>query len=214
MAGQPQHSLAIPPSAMTDADNPLNLFHHWLQAWCIDAQTDTSSDEATACCLATVDRQGRPDARMVLLKNYNENGFDIYTDMTSSKSHHLNAMPYATLCFYWPAQGRQIRISGQCQKIPATDADAYFHSRHRKSQIGAWASQQSRPLHDDALAQAVRAYTNQFSQQIPRPNQWAGWRLMPAWIEFWQQGHNRLHQRTRYIRKPHRRKWHAMQLFP
>jgi pyridoxamine 5'-phosphate oxidase len=159
--------------------------------------------EATAGVLATADAQARPSARFVLVKEVDEDGFWFYTNEESVKARDLEQNPYAALCFHWPSERVQFRIEGRVEKASAARSDAYFAERPRISQIGAWASEQSRPLLSrDALLQRVRDVEGVYAgKAVPRPPHWGGYRVIPERIEHWQEGEFRLHDRHLYERK-------------
>jgi pyridoxamine 5'-phosphate oxidase len=154
--------------------------------------------------LATADRQGRPSARVVLLKGLDERGFIFYTNYHSRKGHELEENPEAALVFYWPEQERQVCVAGQVSKLPASESEAYFRSRPRGSRIGAWASDQSAVMQDRAELEAKwKQFEERFpGEDIPCPPHWGGFVLAPARLEFWQGRLNRLHDRFRYTRLP------------
>ncbi|MBC6444210.1 MAG: pyridoxamine 5'-phosphate oxidase [Alphaproteobacteria bacterium GM202ARS2] len=191
----------------------MTLFDGWYRGWCAYAQHH--GIEASACSLATVDARAHPHVRMVLLKGYGEQGFCFYTDLMSAKSQHLYHNPHAALCFYWHGHHRQVRVVGRCSPIADKDAQAYFASRESLSQLGAWASSQSRPLVSRRqLEERVKARTHQFQTTIPKPQQWGGFCLKPTDIEFWQQEKGRLHQRKLYTQKPKQKTWQCVMLSP
>jgi len=163
--------------------------------------------------LATADESGAPHVRMVLLKAADERGFVFYTNLESPKASDLRANPRAELCFFWPPT-RQIRIRGNVQPVSPEEADAYFATRPRISQLGAWASRQSRPLGAYAeLERAVAACAIRFGlKAVPRPAHWSGFRLVPEQMEFWEQRAFRLHNRVRYTRTA--QGWEEQALFP
>ena len=177
--------------------DPYQLFAAWLN----EAER-TEPVDPNAMALATVDAQGMPNVRIVLLKGFAADGFVFYTNLESAKGAELAANPKAALCFYWKSLERQVRVRGPVTAVAASEADAYFASRARGSRIGAWASAQSRPLESRfALEKAVAAYTAKFAVgEVPRPAHWSGFRLDPAEIEFWRAGTFRLHDRTRFTR--------------
>ena len=159
--------------------------------------------EPSAMSLATVDENGSPSLRIVLLKGVDEQGFVFYTNLESRKGRDLRARPRAALCFYWSALDLQIRISGGVTPVPEEEADEYFASRPRGSQIGAWASRQSSVIetHGDLDARVAR-YEKEFEgREVPRPPFWSGFRVDPEAIEFWRNRANRLHDRTLYTRE-------------
>jgi pyridoxamine 5'-phosphate oxidase len=178
------------------ADDPIEQF----AAWYAEAQGSTRLADAMA--LSTVDADGSPAVRFVLLKAFGPDGFDFFTDYRSDKAGQLEANPRAALALWWPELGRQVRVSGSVQRLDADASDAYFSSRPREAQIGAWASEQSAPLADRAeLTRSVEEATRRFEGvEVERPPHWGGYRLVPEEIEFWQQGEARLHDRFRYRR--------------
>ena len=190
--------------------DPISLFKQWLE----DASAHSAIADATAMCLATAEKDGQPSARMVLLKGVDSRGFCFYTNMESAKAKALKANPRAALCFYWQPLGRQVRIEGLVEQVTQTEADAYFESRPRESRIGAWASRQSQPLISRThLLEEVLAQSLLFDgKEVPRPDFWSGWRVVPSMIEFWQEGHYRLHDREVYRRKDVA--WEHTRLYP
>jgi pyridoxamine 5'-phosphate oxidase len=161
-----------------------------------------SPADATAAALATASAAGRPAARMVLVKGADARGFVFFTNFGSGKARDLAENPRAALCFFWPATGEQVRVEGEVGALPAAEADAYFATRPRASQVGAWASRQSEPLASrEELDAAVRAIEDRFrGGDVPRPAFWGGYVLRPARIEFWRSGDGRLHHRVLYER--------------
>jgi pyridoxamine 5'-phosphate oxidase len=158
--------------------------------------------DPTAMALATSDEAGNPSVRIVLLKAYDARGFVFYTNYEGRKGRELLARPQAALCFYWPTIDIQVRIEGSVVEVADDEADAYFASRNRLSQIGAWASRQSEPLENpDALDKRVSKYEREFEgKAVPRPPHWSGFRVQPERIEFWKGKPNRLHERHLYTR--------------
>lgn len=178
--------------------NPIELFKEWMaEAY----KTEPVDPEAMA--LATVGADGKPSVRMVLLKSVDQDGFCFYTNMESRKGGELANNPNVALCFHWKSQARQIRVEGKADMVPTTVVDAYFKTRHPLSRLGAWASQQSRPLASrKELEDRVAQYEKKFAgQEIPRPPHWAGYRVVPQKIEFWQEGKGRLHDRFLFTRQ-------------
>lgn len=176
--------------------DPFELFQEWL-----DAATKTELNDPEAMALATVDAEGSPSVRMVLLKGVSPDGFTFYTNMESRKGKELIAQPVAALCLHWKSQRRQIRVEGRVEQVAAPLVDAYFKTRHYLSRLGAWASQQSQPLDSRAtLETRVTEFEKQFGQDVPRPPHWGGFRIVPEKIEFWQDGAGRLHDRFLFTR--------------
>jgi pyridoxamine 5'-phosphate oxidase len=188
---------------------PYTLFKTWLG----EAEKSESNDP-NAMALATVDKTGLPDVRMVLLKGYDEHGFVFYTNFESNKGKELLSSMKAALCFHWKSLRRQVRVRGPVEKVSDTEADAYFKSRPRGSRIGAWASKQSRPLESRfALEKAVAEYTAKYAiGDIPRPPYWSGFRILPQTIEFWQDKPFRLHDRLVFTKAGD--KWATERLYP
>jgi pyridoxamine 5'-phosphate oxidase len=176
---------------------PIGLFVEWLA----DAK-GTEPNDANAMALATVDAEGLPDARMVLLKDVDDRGFTFYSNRESAKGRALAAHPHAALLFHWKSLRRQVRVRGPVEPVSTAEADAYFASRARESRIGAWASDQSRPLDSrEALELAVARETARFEgREVPRPERWTGWRVIPESVEFWRDRPFRLHDRLRFDR--------------
>jgi pyridoxamine 5'-phosphate oxidase len=158
--------------------------------------------DPSAMALGTVEEGGQPTVRIVLLKGYDDRGFVFYTNYEGRKGRHLLSNPKAALCFYWPTIDIQVRIEGTVTKVADKEADAYFATRHRLSQIGAWASRQSEPLESPtALDERFRKYEGEFAGKgVPRPKYWSGFRVSPERIEFWKGKPNRLHERHLYTR--------------
>lgn len=158
--------------------------------------------DATAMSLATADHRGRPSARMVLLKGADARGFVFYTNLESRKGRDLTENPFAALCIHWPASRQQVRVEGRVERVTAAESDAYFASRPRESQLGAWASQQSEPLASrEELEARVAELGRRYPDAVPRPPQWGGYRLVPDRIELWFDGAARLHDRFEYQRR-------------
>jgi len=158
--------------------------------------------EPNAMSLGTIEKGGQPSVRIVLLKGFDERGFVFYTNYEGRKGRELLVHPKAALCFYWPPLDIQVRIEGMVTKVAEVEADAYFASRERRSQIGAWASRQSEPLESPtALEERVAQYEKEFAgRDVPRPKFWSGFRVSPDRIEFWKGKPNRLHERHLYTR--------------
>ena len=176
---------------------PIGLFVDWLA----DARAHEVND-ANAMTLSTLDAESLPDARIVLLKDVDGRGFTFYSNRESAKGVELDARPVAALTFHWKSLRRQVRVRGAVQPVGPEEADAYFASRARESRIGAWASDQSRPLPDRAAPEAaVARETARFDgQDVPRPERWTGWRVVPLSVEFWRDRPFRLHDRMRFDR--------------
>ncbi len=189
--------------------DPIHLFADWLA----EAEK-TEPNDPNAMTLATTTPDGFPSARMVLLKHADEAGFVFYTNLESRKGGELAANPRAALLFHWKSLRRQVRIEGPVTPVSAAEADAYYHSRPRASQIGAWASAQSRPLESRFhLEKQVAAYTARYAiGTVPRPPHWSGFRVAPARMEFWQDKPFRLHDRLIYAREGG--SWRTERLFP
>lgn len=180
---------------MTAPPDPIRLFHRWLE----DAER-SEPDVHTAMTLATSDADGRPSARMVLLKGADARGFVFYTNAESRKGRDLAGNPRASLVFHWKTLRRQVRIDGTVARVPDEEADAYFATRPRGSQIAAWASAQSRPLESPhGLERGMAVHAARFGAgRVPRPPHWTGFRVAPLLIEFWRHRRLRLHDRTVY----------------
>jgi pyridoxamine 5'-phosphate oxidase len=180
------------------AQNPVELFKEWLaEAY------KTEPNDPDAMALATVGKDGFPSVRMVLLKCIDNNGFTFYTNMESRKGQELSGNPQAALCFHWKSQARQVRVEGKATMIPAPLVNVYFKTRHFLSRLGAWASQQSRPLASrEELEQRVKEYEEKFKgQEVPCPPYWVGYCIAPQKIEFWQEGKGRLHDRFLFTKQ-------------
>jgi pyridoxamine 5'-phosphate oxidase len=194
----------------TQAGEPLRLF----EAWLADAERSEPNDP-NAVALATVDADGLPNVRMVLLKGV-DSGFVFYTNFESAKGRELLASGKAALCFHWKSLRRQVRVRGPVAVVDDAEADAYYASRARGSRIGAWASKQSRPLEGRfALEAEVARFTARFGiGEIPRPAHWSGFRLTPVSIEFWHDRPFRLHDRVQFTRTEPAQAWTKTRLYP
>jgi len=195
----------------TEADEPLQLF----VAWFAEAK-GAEPINPNAMALATVDAGGLPNARMVLMKGCDDRGFVFYTNLGSVKGHELAQAPKAALTFYWKSLQRQVRARGHVEPVTPEEADAYFATRSRMAQIGAWASKQSTALESRlAFEKAVARYTAKFAiGAVPRPPHWSGYRLVPVEIEFWQERPFRLHDRVTFLRADPHASWTKTRLYP
>lgn len=191
---------------ITDPE-PLAPFRRWF------AEASASETDASAMALATT-RDGFPALRFVLLKGCDERGFVFYTNLESRKAEELSDNPRAALCFFWKSLRRQVRIEGTVAPVAAAEADAYFATRARESQLGAWASLQSRPLPDRAtLERETGAVADRFAgREVTRPPFWSGFRVVPERVEFWQEQPARLHDRWLYLREGGL--WRRQRLYP
>ena len=176
--------------------------------------TATGMSDPNAMTVSTVDPSGQPSARMVLLKGFDEHGFVFYTNFESRKGREILGNPKVSLSFYWRQLDKQVVILGTAERVSDEEADAYFASRARTSQLGAWASQQSRPLPGRAqlLSEVAKLEARWLGRPVPRPPYWSGFRVVPHWIEIWIAGTFRLHDRTAYERVPEG--WRVTKLYP
>jgi pyridoxamine 5'-phosphate oxidase len=206
-----EHPSWLTTGDFTEANEPLRLFAAWFE----EAKRSEPADPE-AMALATVDADGLPDARMVLLKGFDERGFVFYTNVDSRKGRQLAHTPRAALLFHWKSLNRQVRLRGPVEPVSEGEADAYFASRHRLAQIGAWASKQSSPLESRlAFEKAVALYTAKFGLgTIPRPPNWTGYRVMPLLMEFWHNRPYRLHDRIEFRRAASNAAWVKTRLYP
>jgi len=190
------------------AVDPIALFRSWMR----EAEAGEPNDP-NALALATATAEGAPSVRMVLLKGLDERGFAFYTNAGSRKGQELAENPRAAMCFHWKSLRKQVRVEGLISELPGAEADAYFHSRSRNSQLGAVASRQSRPLSSrELLEERVRAAEEQFPDTVPRPDLWVGYVLWPERIEFWINQADRLHDRFLFMRTDDG--WNKERLFP
>jgi pyridoxamine 5'-phosphate oxidase len=190
------------------ADTPLLQFSRWFEE-----ALQAGAIEPTAMTLATCDGKGRPSARIVLLKGYDERGFVFYTNYQSRKGTELAGNPYASLLFFWPSLERQVRIEGRVGKVSAEESNAYYDSRPLGSRIGAWASPQSQPISRGALEARTREFAQSLGEHPPRPEHWGGYRLEPDRVEFWQGRPSRLHDRL-VFHKDEQQQWTSVRLAP
>ena len=192
------------------AADPFTQFTAWWQE-----AVNSQIEEVNAMTLATITPEGRPDARIVLLKGYDENGFNFFSNYNSRKGQELAAHPYAALVFFWKELERQIRIEGTIEILDGTESDAYHQSRPELSRIAAWASPQSQEIPGrNVLEQNMEKYRQQFAGgNIPRPPHWGGYKVKPQQIEFWQGRRSRLHDRLKYV-KTESGEWQIVRLAP
>jgi pyridoxamine 5'-phosphate oxidase len=196
---------------LSEITDPIATAQNWLAA----AEKSEPSD-ANAMSLATVDSDGLPNVRMVLLKDISERGFVFYTNFHRQKGVELLTTKKAALCLHWKSVGRQIRARGDIEVVTEAEADAYFNSRHPVSRLGANASRQSEPLKDrKTLEDAVQAAEQRYGHEnIPRPSHWSGFRILPVEIEIWENGDYRIHNRIRFTRANHDLPWAGARLYP
>ncbi len=192
-------------------NDPMALFAAWM-----DEAAKSEPDDANTMALASVDEQGRPNVRMVLLKDADTRGFVFYTNLESAKGRELQNRPDAALCFHWKTLRRQVRIRGPVSPVGDAEADAYFASRPKESQIGAWASAQSRPMKGRfALEREIAKYAVKYAvAKVPRPPCWSGLCVTPLEIEFWRDRPFRLHDRLVYRRSAPDKAWQTERLYP
>jgi len=183
-------------SCFLDLKDPIQLFKVWMEE-----AKKTEPNDPNAVALATSNKKNLPSVRMVLLKDFNENGFVFYTNLNSQKGIELKENPNASMCFHWKSLLRQVRISGSVSSVSDKVADQYYNTRGYESRIGAWASKQSKVLSSrDELINSIKDYKKKFDDQnnVPRPSHWSGWNLSPLTIEFWLDGESRIHERLKY----------------
>jgi len=190
------------------AASPFQQFSTWFEQ-----AAAAHVPEPNAMTLATADAQGRPSARIVLLKGADERGFAFYTNYQSRKGHELDARPQASLLFFWQQLERQVRIEGTVERVAPEESDAYFASRPAGSRIGAWASPQSQPISRQDLEAREAEYRQRYGEHIPRPPHWGGYRVVPDSFEFWQGRPSRLHDRLVY-RRDAQGAWQVVRLAP
>src|ERR1700722_19246184 len=206
-----EHTSWLTGGDFTEAEEPFRLF----AAWFAEAKK-AEPVNPDAMAIATIDEAGLPNVRMVLLKGFDERGFVFYTNLGSVKAHELDGAPKAALTFYWKTLQRQVRVRGNVEPVSAEEADAYFASRPRMAQIGAWASKQSTALESRlAFEKAVAIHTAKFAVgPVPRPPHWSGYRVAPQEIEFWQERPFRLHDRVAFTRASATTPWSKTRLYP
>ncbi len=189
--------------------DPFALFKNWYET----AQKQEPSD-ANAMCLATVDADGQPSVRVVLLRGLDNAGFSFFTNYKSRKAREMGSNPHAAICFHWKSTAQQIRAEGKIIELPAKISDEYFYARHPESQLGSWASLQSEPLESrEFLNMRMDQYRDQFKgKKIPRPPHWGGYKLVAEKIEFWQDGAHRLHDRELFVKSGDA--WTVRRLYP
>lgn len=206
-----EHTVKLTSDDFTEADEPMRLFAAWLG----DA-TQSEPRDPTAMTLATVDSDGLPNARMVLLKGADAEGFVFYTNTESQKGNELAANAKAALVFHWKSLNRQVRVRGVVERVTPEEADAYFATRPKQAQIGAWASQQSRPLESRlAFEKAIAVNAAKYALgTVPRPPHWSGFRIVPSSIEFWHDRPFRLHDRVVFKRDNPGAPWSKTRLYP
>ena len=193
-----------------DEDNPFKLFEEWF-----DLAKEKEPNDPNALALATSDKEGNPNVRMVLLKGFSEKGFVFYTNLNSPKSKALFANPKASMCFHWKSLLRQIRIFGSIENVSDKEADDYYNSRPYKNRISAWASLQSKTLDKrETFLEKIKEFEKKYPDEnnVPRPPHWSGWRVLPDEIEFWVDGEGRVHERLIY--KSKNGKWEKELLYP
>ena len=193
-----------------EEENPIVLFREWFEE-----AKKSEINGANAFALGTVDKNSHTSVRIILLKDFNNEGFVFYTNLNSDKSKAIKESPNISMCFHWKNLLRQVRIVGAASQVSDKEADDYFHSRPYGSKIGAWASDQSSILDKrEDLYDSIKKYEIKFPDQnnVPRPNHWSGWRLEPIEIEFWLGGENRIHERLKYIRR--KNDWEKILLSP
>ena len=206
-----EHPSWLTSGDFTAANEPFRLFGAWL-----GEATAAEPRDPTAMTLATIDADGLPNARMVLLKGVDERGFVFYTNIDSQKGRELDVHPLAALVFHWKSLNRQVRVRGSVERVTEAEADVYFATRPQQAQIGAWASKQSAPLESRlAFEKAVALYAAKYALgTVPRPPNWSGYRIMPLRIEFWHDRPFRLHDRIEFTRTDLSAPWSKTRLYP
>jgi pyridoxamine 5'-phosphate oxidase len=205
------HAAAADEPPLPESVDPLALFAEWLAA-----ATASEPNDPNGVALATTDADGLPDVRMVLLKEVDARGFVFYSNSQSAKGRQLAANPKAALLFHWKSLRRQVRVRGPVEVVTQAESDAYFEGRARSSQVGAWASEQSRPMPDRlTLAARIAEYGLKFGLgPVPRPPQWFGYRVLPMNMEFWRDRPFRLHERLVFSRSGVDQDWTTARLYP
>ncbi|TFV43647.1 pyridoxamine 5'-phosphate oxidase [Bradyrhizobium niftali] len=206
-----KHQTPLTSGDFTAADEPFALFEAWL-----NEAIKSEPNDPNAMALATVDPEGLPDVRMVLMKGFDTGGFVFYSHIASQKGRELAANPKAALLFHWKSLRRQVRIRGNVTPVTDAEADAYFATRPKQAQIGAWASKQSEALEsrfafEQAIAKVAAKY---IISEVPRPPGWSGWRITPVRIEFWHDRPFRLHDRIEFRRDAAGQKWSKTRMYP
>lgn len=206
-----KHQTPLTSGDFTAADEPFALFEAWL-----NEATKSEPNDPNAMALATVDPDGLPDVRMVLMKGFDTEGFVFYSHIASQKGRELAANPKAALLFHWKSLRRQVRIRGNVTPVTEAEADAYFATRPKQAQIGAWASKQSQELEsrfafEQAIAKVAARYV---IGEVPRPQGWSGWRITPLRIEFWHDRPFRLHDRIEFRRDAAGQPWSKTRMYP
>ena len=194
-----------------DKNNPIDLFEVWM-----NEAIRTELNDPNAVALGTSDQNNSPSIRMVLLKDFNKDGFVFYTNLNSQKGNELKNNPKAAMCFHWKSLLRQVRINGKVKKVSDKVADEYYNTRSYESRIGAWASKQSSILSNrDKLLNSIEEYKKKYDNknEVPRPDHWSGWNLIPTSIEFWLDGDSRIHERLKYV-KDEASNWNKFLLSP
>ena len=198
-------------NSFLDKNDPIELFEAWM-----DEAKKVEPNDPNAVALGTSNENNFPSVRMVLLKDFNKDGFVFYTNLSSQKGNELKNNPKVAMCFHWKSLLRQIRISGIVKKVSSEVADEYYNTRGYESRIGAWASKQSSILKDRSeLLKSIEEYKKKYDDKknVPRPDYWSGWNLTPSSIEFWLDGDSRIHERLKYS-KDKNGKWNKFLLSP